>query len=130
MRLTSDTPIPAGPPRRASRATPLVLTLPGLLAAFFSLALATRADAAESNPLSARLGSVTPLAEPTAPTVVTGKTSALTQTTATLNGWVIPNGDNVTECKFEYGTSVPEGTTAPCTPPLPGAGTSEVPVSA
>ncbi len=66
---------------------------------------------------------------PNAPTVVTEKASAISQTTATLNATVNPNGGEVTECKFEYGTTVSYGKTAPCSP-APGSGTSPVAVSA
>src|ERR1019366_7332893 len=41
---------------------------------------------------------------PNAPTVVTGKATAITQTTATLNATVNPNGGNVTTCEFAYRT--------------------------
>src|SRR5262249_9133740 len=43
---------------------------------------------------------------PNPPTVVTGAASTIKQTTATLNATVNPNGGAVTECRFEYGTSV------------------------
>src|SRR5207244_1987578 len=41
---------------------------------------------------------------PNAPTVKTEPASAVSQTTATLNATVNPNGSNVSECKLEYGT--------------------------
>jgi len=66
-------------------------------------------------------------AEP--PTVVTGSASSLTQSSATLNATVNPNGETVTDCHFEYGTSMSYGTSVPCTS-LPGSGTSPVVVSA
>jgi hypothetical protein len=53
----------------------------------------------------------------------------LTQTTATLNARVNPNGQTVTECKFEYGTSTGYGSSIPCSTP-PGSGSSPVAVSA
>ena len=56
-------------------------------------------------------------------------TSLTTQTTATLSGRVNPDGQTVTECKFEYGTSTSYGSSAPCKT-LPGSGTSPVEVSA
>ena len=62
---------------------------------------------------------------PNAPTVVTGSASSIAQTTATLNATVNPNGGNVTECEFEYGTSTSYGSTASCSS-LPGSGTSAV----
>jgi hypothetical protein len=56
-------------------------------------------------------------------------TSFITQTTTTLSARVDPNGVNVTECEFEYGTSTSYGTKAPCKS-LPGSGTSPVEASA
>ncbi len=53
----------------------------------------------------------------------------ITQTSATLNARVNPDGQNVTECEFEYGTSTKYGSKAPCKS-LPGSGTSPVAVSA
>jgi hypothetical protein len=64
-----------------------------------------------------------------APTVVTGAASAITQTSATLNATVNPNGGTVSECKFEYGTTTGYGQSASCAS-LPGSGTSPVAVSA
>jgi FG-GAP repeat len=63
------------------------------------------------------------------PTVVTGAASPVAQSTATLNGTVNPDGSEVSECKFEYGTTTAYGSSAPCTP-SPGSGTSPVAVSA
>jgi hypothetical protein len=63
------------------------------------------------------------------PTVVTKEATAIAQTTATLNAEVNPNGGEVSECKFEYGTSIAYGKTAPCTP-SPGKGETPVAVSA
>src|ERR1700704_908356 len=68
-----------------------------------------------------------PKAEP--PTVKTEPASSAAPTSATLNGLVNPNGFEVTECTFEYGTSTSYGKTATCTP-APGSGTSNVTVSA
>jgi hypothetical protein len=66
---------------------------------------------------------------PNASTVVTEPASALTQATATLNATVNPNGGEVGECAFEYGTTTSYGSSGPCSP-LPGSGTNPVPVSA
>ncbi len=63
------------------------------------------------------------------PAVVTGSASGLTQTAAILNATVNPEGEEVTECYFEYGTSTSYGASAPCSS-LPGSGTSPVAVSA
>src|SRR5437588_8543305 len=66
---------------------------------------------------------------PDAPTVKTEAATLVTQTTATLNASVNPNGSEVSECKFEYGTTTSYGSSAACTP-APGSGTSNVAVSA
>ena len=60
---------------------------------------------------------------------MTTAASAVTQTTATLNATVNPNGGEVTKCEFEYGTTNAYGSTASCAS-LPGSGTSPVAVSA
>ena len=72
------------------------------------------------------------IAQPAAaavPTATTEKASAITQTTATLNAMVNPNGAE-TNCEFEYGPTTSYGSKAPCSTPLPGAGLVPVPVSA
>ena len=66
---------------------------------------------------------------PNAPTVLTGTASSLTQTAATLNATVNPNGGEVGECKLEYGTTTAYGSSAPCTP-SPGSGASPAAISA
>jgi len=63
------------------------------------------------------------------PMVVTGTVSSVTQTTATLNATVDPEGATVSDCHFEYGTSPSYGSSVPC-PSLPGSGESPVAVSA
>lgn len=63
------------------------------------------------------------------PTVTTAAASSITQTAATLNASVNPNGEEVGECKLEYGTSTSYGSSAPCSP-SPGSGSSPVAVSA
>lgn len=55
--------------------------------------------------------------------------SGLAQTGATLNGSVTPNGREVSECLFEYGTTASYGSSAPCAQ-APGTGVSPVAVSA
>src|SRR5205807_4651980 len=64
-----------------------------------------------------------------APSVVTGTASALTQTSAMLNASVNPNGGALSDCRFEYGTTVFYEASVPCTS-LPGSGTAAVAVSA
>ncbi len=66
--------------------------------------------------------------QPDAPTVQSEAASSITQTGATLNAEVNPNGAKVTSCELEYGTSLPSGTTVSCTP-TPGSGTTPVAVS-
>ena len=73
------------------------------------------------------IGAFTTRASP--PTVVTDAASLVTQTTASLNATVNPNGGEVSECKLEYGITVSYGSSAPCSP-SPGSGTSGVAVSA
>ena len=63
------------------------------------------------------------------PTVVTKAASSITQTTATLNATVNPNGGEVSNCNFEYGTTELYESSVPCSL-LPGSGTEPVAVSA
>jgi hypothetical protein len=53
----------------------------------------------------------------------------LTQTEATLNATVNPNGSTVSDCRFEYGTTTAYGSNALCSQ-SPGSGSTAVPVSA
>jgi phosphodiesterase/alkaline phosphatase D-like protein len=101
-----------------------VLGLLVLVAALLSLAMPGRAQAGTFAPLT---GSATSLIA--GPLVVTAAASLVTQTTATLNASVNPNGGGVIECKLEYGTTTAYGSSAPCAS-LPGSGNSPVPVSA
>jgi photosystem II stability/assembly factor-like uncharacterized protein len=70
-----------------------------------------------------------PAASALAPYAETGPGSQITQTSATLNATVNPNGSQITDCRFEYGTSTSYERSEKCTPE-PGAGTSPVAVSA
>ena len=63
------------------------------------------------------------------PTAQTEPASAITETTAAVNGLVNPAGSEVTDCHFEYGTTNAYGTSVPCEK-LPGSGTTPVAVSA
>ena len=69
------------------------------------------------------------LTEPTAPTLETEAASDVSQTAATLNATVNPNGEPVSDCHFEYGTSTSYGLSLPCSS-LPGSENSPVAVSA
>jgi hypothetical protein len=67
---------------------------------------------------------------PTAPHSNSGAPHNVTRHSATMDGFVTPNGSEVTECFFEYGpepSSMPNH--APCSP-SPGSGTEPVAVSA
>ena len=66
---------------------------------------------------------------PIPPTVVTGAASSVTQTSATLNAIVNPNDGEVSDCHFDYGTSLSYGSSVPCSAP-PGLGTGAAAVSA
>src|SRR5207244_11137490 len=68
-----------------------------------------------------------PLSSP--PTSVTGAASSVTQSSASLNATVNPNGAEVSECSFEYGTTTSYGSSVSCSS-LPGSGSSPVSVSA
>jgi len=63
------------------------------------------------------------------PTVVTGSASSIGENSAVLGASVNPNGANVTDCHFDYGTSEAYGSSIPCSS-LPGSGSSPVAVSA
>ncbi len=64
-----------------------------------------------------------------APLSNTGSASSVTQASATLNATVNPNSEEVSECKFEYGTTESYMSSMPCSA-LPGSGPSPVAVSA
>jgi hypothetical protein len=63
------------------------------------------------------------------PTAVTGVASSVTDASAALNGTVNPNGQEVFNCHFEYGTTTSYGSDTPCSA-LPGAGEGPVEASA
>lgn len=65
-----------------------------------------------------------------APTVVSEAPSGVTETVATMNGTVNPNGYAVEECYFEFGTTTAYGVKQKCSPSEPGAGNAPVAVSA
>ena len=85
------------------------------------------------NPVTIDAGSIAncslSLVPPPKPDVTTGDANPIGQTTATLNGTVNPQGYNVTNCKFNYGTTQSYGSSINCSS-LPGAGKANVAVSA
>jgi hypothetical protein len=64
------------------------------------------------------------------PKVTTGAASEVKRTTAKLEGVVNPEGEAVTSCELEYGTSGAYGRIALCVPATVGSGSSPVAVSA
>jgi hypothetical protein len=66
---------------------------------------------------------------PQAPTVLADHATSLALATLTLNATVNANGQNVSNCQFEYGATASYGSSAPCVKP-PGSGESPVAVSA
>jgi phosphodiesterase/alkaline phosphatase D-like protein len=67
---------------------------------------------------------------PNAPTVVTEAASAVTQTAATMNATVNPNGGEVSKCRFEWGEEPGILLFSASCASLPGSGESAVAVSA
>jgi hypothetical protein len=65
---------------------------------------------------------------PGQPTVVTGVASLVTPASASVGATVNPNGREVSECRFEYGTTTSYGSSVPCGV-SPGSGESAVGVS-
>jgi hypothetical protein len=63
------------------------------------------------------------------PTVVTGEADQITETSATLNGTVDPNGEEVGSCRFEYGKNEVTEQQATCAS-IPPKGSEPEPVSA
>ncbi len=59
------------------------------------------------------------------PTVTTESPLAITRTEATIGGKVNPHGGSVSDCHFDFGTSVSYGSSFPC-PTLPGPVTAAV----
>jgi hypothetical protein len=68
-------------------------------------------------------------AEITAPTVVTGTASGVSETLATLNATVNPDGGTVSNCQFQWGTTPSYGNTIACAQTV-GSGTSPVAATA
>jgi len=68
--------------------------------------------------------------ETPAPTAKTGEASPVAETSATLHGTVNPNGEGVSECRFEYGVSETVEKSEPCSPSTLGSGNAAVAVTA
>lgn len=76
---------------------------------------------------ASKLGAVWVFME--SPSLASASAAEVTETAAKLKATVNPQGEEVTECKFEYGTSTSYGSTSLCSP-SPGSGTSPAAVSA
>lgn len=64
------------------------------------------------------------------PTVTTSAATSVTETSATLNGHLDPDGGGeVSECQFEYGTTTAYGTVVPCSPGAPYVSAADVSAS-
>jgi hypothetical protein len=68
--------------------------------------------------------------ETPAPTVKTGEAAPIGETSVTLHGTVNPNGETVSECRFEYGLSEAVEKSEPCSPATLGSGSAAVAVTA
>ncbi len=64
------------------------------------------------------------------PEVATGAATEVTDETATVGGYIVPNGEPVTECKFEFGPGEGGAHEERVCSSLPGPGHSRVQVSA
>jgi phospholipase C len=86
---------------------------------------------AAKNPGGASVGPDLPLtaASTAGPLPQTGAAGPIGTSTAIVSGTVNPEGNEVTSCRFEYGTTLAYGAAAPCSP-SPGSGLSPVAVSA
>ncbi|HEY1834868.1 MAG TPA: fibronectin type III domain-containing protein [Solirubrobacteraceae bacterium] len=82
-----------------------------------------------ASPMAAPEVQITYVSSSPPPTVTTELATTVTQKSATLNATVDPEGNQVTACTFEYGTTTAYGSSVACAT-LPGAGTSPVAVSA
>ncbi len=65
----------------------------------------------------------------TSPDVTTTAATGVTDTAATLNGTVNPDGEATSECLFEWGLTTAYGNTAPCVPNPAGIGSGSSPVA-
>jgi hypothetical protein len=74
--------------------------------------------------------SFTTAAAVSAPTAVTGAGASVSASVASVNGSVNPNKGQVTDCRFEYGTTVAYGASVACRPTPGGTGTTPLAVSA
>jgi hypothetical protein len=87
---------------------------------------ATQAGSEPRMQISFEAGTETPTI---APTAITGPATTFGHASATLSATVNPNGETVSDCRFEYGETLAYERSVPCSSP-PGSGTSQIAVSA
>ena len=115
----------SSPPGSGSSAVPVSASVTGLTA---NATYHFRISAANSSGTT-KGADATFKTLPNAPAVEAKPASAVTQTSATLNGTVNPEGAEVSKCEVEYGPTTAYGSSVACSSP-PGSGSSAVPVSA
>jgi hypothetical protein len=123
--------IPSAAPSGITSASPLAEFGKGTIgtAAGGSLGVAsTDTDVYVADKTNKKIWKYTPTAIP--PVVTTEAATTISKFKATVNGKVTPNFGAVTDCHFEYGTTIAYGSTAPCAPASLGAGGRPVAVSA
>ncbi len=74
-----------------------------------------------------RTGDAQPFTTTSKLSAATGAVTSPGHTVATLNGTVLPHGEAVSDCHFEYGTDTNYGSSVACAPSTP-SGTDPVPV--
>jgi phosphodiesterase/alkaline phosphatase D-like protein len=123
--------VPCSPsPGASSRSVAVSASVTGLLAnSTYHFRVVATNSGGTSRGSDETLTTQPPSQTPNAPSATTGSASSVTQTSATLNATVNPDGEEVKECRLEYGTTIPYTLSASCSP-QPGSGTSPVAVSA
>ncbi len=122
--LPSGKKVACSPPPGNGKAVVPVSAKVTLLTASTSYKYKLIDENAESKKSEGSTLSFTTLEAPSAPGAETLAATSISQTSATLKGFVNPHGDTTT-CLFEYGTSPSYGKTAPC-PAAPGSGKTNV----
>ncbi len=98
----------AGPHFTGTTTIPTI-SCPGLTGLPLSVLLTSLMSGPE-NPYALSLGPN----EPAAPTVATQEASSVSQISANAHATADPNGEQESNCHFEYGTSTSYGTSVPC----------------
>jgi hypothetical protein len=121
ITLTLSDTVPLNTPTERFKGTTTIpsFTCSGLSGVLLGPAL-TELESGPENPYSIKLSAH----EPSAPFVETEPATLVTQISAKLKGHVSEEGEEVTSCKFEYGTEETYGKSVPCFEP-PGSGTEK-----